>query len=312
MVRFSIGLFLLCWVMLPALSQGAPPGAIIQGEYIDVSEKTWQQYPEPIASPMGHPTRPWQPVGEFPWKEWGTPEKPYTATMLMYLGLDHDLYTTKYQDYSGISARMHKRGLLVQRKFYVMRETLYDSMLDVMQYDEDTASDKLGNSNIGLGKVGAGEMVNKRVLIYETPADVRGLGQVKNLFLNSPMTGWRMADAWTYSPGLRRVTRSQGGDRQDEILGTPVTLDDVGSREIWEEEHLLIGEDVVYDQMLDPQFIAPDRYENTGDFVKDGEWLARNLSRDRGELNMSPYRADGGVECWVILSKWATKTKDSM
>ncbi|MBI4334335.1 MAG: hypothetical protein HY673_24035, partial [Chloroflexi bacterium] len=111
----------------------------------------------------------------------------------------------------------------------------------------------------------------------------------------------------TYSPGLRRVTRAQGGDRQDEVLGTPVTNDDNGERNVWEEEHSLIGEDVLYMQMLDPQFVAPDRQFNTGDFKKDGEWFARNLDPGRGEERISPYRPDGGIECWVVLSEWAKR-----
>ncbi|MBI1988046.1 MAG: outer membrane lipoprotein-sorting protein, partial [Nitrospinae bacterium] len=192
---------------------------------------------------------------------------------------------------------LNKRGLLTQRKFYALREVLYDNYIDVMQYDEDKGS-----------KTGTNGLMNKFLVLYETPADVRGTSQVKLTYLNSPVAKWKMTDAWTYSPGLRRVTRAQGGDRQDEALGTPVTNDDNGERNVWEEEHSLIGEDVLYMQMLDPQFLAPDRMFNTGDLKVDGEWLAKNLEPARGEERLSPYRPDGGIECWVVLSQWAKRT----
>ncbi|MBI1987257.1 MAG: outer membrane lipoprotein-sorting protein [Nitrospinae bacterium] len=206
---------------------------------------------------------------------------------------DHKVYGAKYQDYSLISARLNKRGLMTQRKAYIKRELLYDHYKDLMDYSE--------------GKVKIGEATTRRMLIYETPADVRGLGSTKITHLNSPVSKWRMADSWTYSPGLRRVTRSQGGDRQDEILGTPVTNDDEGDREVWEEDHELIGEDVLYMQMLDPQIVAPDREMNTGDLKVDGQWFVKNMDPSRGELKLSPYRPDGGIECFVVKSTWAKR-----
>ncbi|MBI1987835.1 MAG: outer membrane lipoprotein-sorting protein, partial [Nitrospinae bacterium] len=290
----SVGLFLISLLGFLPRSQGAPPGAIGygQGDYLDVSKQTWREYATPLKDPLGHSTRPWQPKGEYPWKQ------PYSATMLMYFATDdHKLYSSKYQDYSLNSARLNKRGLMTQRKGYALREVMYDSYLDVMQFDEDRG-----------GKTGTGGLMNKFLVLYETPADVRGTSQVKLTYLNSPVGKWKMTDAWTYSPGLRRVTRSQGGDRQDEVLGTPVTNDDNGERNVWEEDHLLIGEDVLYMQMLDPQIIAPDRAENTGDLKKDGEWFAKNLDPSRGEERLSPYRPDGGIECWVVLSQWAKRT----
>ncbi|MBI1987839.1 MAG: outer membrane lipoprotein-sorting protein [Nitrospinae bacterium] len=293
-ICLSVGLLLASLLAFPALSPGAPPGVIAygQGDYLDVSKQTWKEYPTPIKDPLGHATRPWQPKGEYPWKQ------PYSATMLMYFAPDKRLYSAKFQNYSAISARLNKRGLLTQRKAYAVREASYDNYLDLMQFDEDKG-----------GKVGAGGVMLKSMLIYETPADVRGTSQTKLIHLNSPVAKWRMSDTWTYSPGLRRINRSQGGDRQDEILGTPVTGDDEGDRNVWEEEHMLIGEDVLYMEMLDPQMIAPDRMFNTGDFKKDGEWLARNLDPNRGQELMSPYRPDGGVECWVVLSQWAKRTE---
>ena len=93
-----------------------------------------------------------------------------------------------------------------------------------------------------------------------------------------------MADDGTHPPGLRRATCSQGETGRMRFWDP---RDDTGNREVWEENHFLIGKDVVYNQMLDPQFIAPEREANIGDFVKEGKWLARNLN---------PYRADGGGE----------------
>ncbi|MBI1988104.1 MAG: outer membrane lipoprotein-sorting protein, partial [Nitrospinae bacterium] len=288
----SAGLFLVSLLAFLPLSQGAPPGTIgyRQGDYLDVSKQTWIEYPTPLKDPLGHPTRPWQPKGEFPWKQ------PYTATMLIYLSRDHDIYASKYEEFAANSARLNKRGLLTQRKTYVKLQAEYDHYRDVMQYDEDKD-----------GKVGTGGQMSRRLVIVETPADVRGQGQLQLIFLNSPVAGWKMDNTWTYSPGLRRVTRSQGGDRQDEVLGSATTFDDLGSRQVWEEEHFLIGEDVLYMQMLDPQMVAPDRRVNTGDLKKDGEWIVRNMKPDRGEERISPYRPDGGIECWVVLSQWAKR-----
>ena len=246
----------------------------------------------PLKDPLGHPTRPWQPKGEYPWKQ------PYSATMLMYLTTDHKFYSARYLNYSVNSGRLNKEGLFTQKVGCGLRECLYDHYRDVMQYDEDPG-----------GTVGTAGLMYKFFMIYHTPAESRGTSQLKFVYLNSPVAPWRMTDTWNYAPNLRRVTRSQGGNRQDEILGTPLTSDDNGERNVWEEEHSLIGEDVLYMQILDPQIVAPNRQFNTGDFAVDGEWLARNLDPNRGEERLSPYRPDGGIECWVVLSQWARRTE---
>ncbi|MBI1986983.1 MAG: outer membrane lipoprotein-sorting protein [Nitrospinae bacterium] len=286
----SGGLFLIFLLAFLPLSHAAPPGVVGhgQGDYLDTSKQTWKEYSPPIRDPLGHPKWPWLPKDPYPFTQ------PYTGTELAYLSnTDHRTYGAKYSDYALNSARLNKRGLLTQRKGYIKRELFYDHYSDIMDYND--------------GKIKIGGEITNRLIIYETPADVRGTQSIKNHHLNSPITPWLMADSWSYSPGLRRVTRSQGGDRQDEILGTPVTNDDEGDREVWEEEQELIGEDVLYMQMVDPQFLAMDRRANTGDLKVDGEWFVKNADPTRGELKLNPYRPDGGVECFVVKNTWAKR-----
>jgi hypothetical protein len=180
--------------------------------------------------------------------------------MLMYLATDHKFHGARYLNYSLSSGRLNKDGLFTQRVGFGLRESIYDHYHDVMQYDEDPS-----------GNVGTGGLMYKFFMIYHTPAESRGTSQFKLVYLNSPVAPWKMTDTWNYVPNLRRVTRSQGGNRQDELLGTPFTNDDNGERNVWEEEHMLIGEDVLYMQILDPQIVAPNRRFNTGDFKVDGE-----------------------------------------
>lgn len=295
----STSLIALFMLLVPLVAAAAPPGVLAygQGDYLDVSKKTWIEYAQPVVDPLGHPERPWQPKEEYPFKQ------PYTGVELMYLSWDDHwlLWAGKYQKVnSRISARLNKRGLLTQRAGGFATKVIYDNYKDAYLYDKDKD-----------GKVKAGGIYARMLNIYMTPADVRGSGNVQLFRLNSPKDRWVLSDMWSYSPGLRRVTRFQGGDRQDEFAGTPLTVDDIGGRQTWEEEHLLIGEDVLYQIALDPQIIAPAREHNTGDFKKDGEWIAKNLDPSRGEeLGTNPYRPDGGIECWVVLSRWAKRTEN--
>ena len=89
------------------------------------------------------------------------------------------------------------------------------------------------------------------------------------------------------------MRRSAGGDRQDDALGFPLTNDDFGERQVWEFNYEIIGEDTIYEVngmkgygiLGDPKVIADNPV-----FPGEGVW---------GDA-MNPYRADGGLECWVV------------
>ena len=283
-------------LLLPLVVLAAPPGTIVKGDYIDVSKQTWIEYEEPITDPLGHPERPWQPKEEFPFKQ------PYTGVELMYLADSHyGAIGSKYrQNPDNLAIVMNKRGLRLEIRSSTCTANRYDDYKDIYLYDSDKD-----------GKVGTHDTSGRVLYSLDTPANLRGTLGLMRFRLNNPAASWVMDDIWVYSPGLRRVTRLQGGDRQDETTSSPITNDDIGGRQVWEEEHLLIGEDVIYQANLDPQIIAPYHTYATGDFKKDGEWIAKNLQSSLGEeVGMSPYRPDGGVECWVVLSRWAKRTED--
>ena len=172
-------------LLVPLLALAAPPGTIVKGDYIDVSKQTWIEYDEPITDPLGHPERPWQPKEEFPFKQ------PYTGVELQYLsyGGEHNgiVAAHYWKSDDRISARLNKRGLLVQRAGGLAAKTMFDQYKDVYLYDSDKD-----------GKVKTHDIWCKMINIYMSPADVRGSSNVTNFRINSPKDRWVMDDIWAY------------------------------------------------------------------------------------------------------------------
>jgi hypothetical protein len=135
-----------------------------------------------------------------------------------------------------------------------------------------------------LYKLKPGDLEAKTLLLYDFPPEQRGRAVIFADIKDSP-DSQREQDRWFYLTSLRRVRRIQGGKGEDNILELDVTYDDDMMRDTWEHSHKVIGVDILH--------------ENNG--------------RGRFMGEKGPYTANGGVECYVVLSKpgspWA-ESKD--
>lgn len=239
----------------------------------------WTDFKDSIhPSKERDPKYPWLPKGPYPYKpSWPKKGVPFTGEELRYFG-DQYFWAGKYSDYIASLSLLNKRGLVVNKNIYILRKHYWDSYQDNLDYDE--------------GNVKLHTPMFKAFTIIDAPPENRGFAQLMIKYLNAPGK-WKDPDRYQYIPSLRRVRRSAGGDRQDDTLGTLWSNDDNGERQVWEEDHYLIGEDVVCDinaergeKMLGETKVIVDNPMNPG------AW---------GE-GQNPYRADGCIEAWVVKS----------
>jgi len=128
-----------------------------------------------------------------------------------------------------------------------------------------------------LYKLKPGDIETKHLIIYDFPPEEKGRGLLLWDVKDSP-DSHKEQDRWIYYNSLRRVRRIQGGSGQDNFLEMDFTYDDDFMRDSWEHDHKIIGVDTLYE------------INGRGKFM--------------GEKG--PYTKDGGVECYVVLSKPGT------
>lgn len=175
----------------------------------------WKQYP--WYSPPGH-------------SENFTVKQPNAAEKLMWRAKDG--YDSGYSACSGGAFLMDENRFGHVRRIMGMRWILY-------YYDRGDFKDLLSYNE---GKVKPGECEFKDVIYLNEPPQIKGLANLTWKALETPSVK-REQDRWTYVPALRRTRRLAAGADDDKIAGTDYTVDDVGQREVWEEEYTLIGED---------------------------------------------------------------------
>lgn len=79
----------------------------------------------------------------------------------------------------------------------------------------------------------------KSLMYFQEPADVKGTG-----FLSFEYDDPRKDDdKWLYLPALKRVRRISGSSENDYFMGTDFTYDDMGDRNVDEDEHRLLREE---------------------------------------------------------------------
>lgn len=128
-----------------------------------------------------------------------------------------------------------------------------------------------------LYKLKPGDIETKHLIVYDFPPEERGRGLLLQDIKDSPTSG-REQERWIYYNSLRRVRRVQGGSGEDNLLETDFTYDDDFMRDTWEHSHKMIGIDVLYESSGRKKFMGA----------------------------KGPYTADGGVECYVVLSEPGT------
>ena len=133
-----------------------------------------------------------------------------------------------------------------------------------------------------LYKLKPGDVEVKHYLLYDFPPEERGRGLLMWDIKDDP-NSHQEQERWIYYTSLRRVRRVMGAEGEDNILEADITYDDDIMRDTWEHSHKLIGIDTLYEGNGRRKFMGAS----------------------------GPYTKDGGVECYVVLSKpgapWADR-----
>lgn len=81
----------------------------------------------------------------------------------------------------------------------------------------------------------------KAVMCFLSPGDVKN-----TIFLQYDYDNPKKEDdKWLYLPALRRVKRISGSKKSEYFMGTDFTYDDLGDRSVEEDEHRLVGSEVI-------------------------------------------------------------------
>ena len=84
------------------------------------------------------------------------------------------------------------------------------------------------------GKNGFNE---KTIIFFDKPSDVKG----------TSLLNWSYSkinkddDQWLYLPALRKIKRMASADKEKSFMGSDLTYDDMGDRDVEEDEHRLTG-----------------------------------------------------------------------
>jgi hypothetical protein len=113
------------------------------------------------------------------------------------------------------------------------------------------------------------------LVVITSPPEDAGTVSLSKFYKDGPGVS-KVEDRWAYLPSLRRVRRISGAKGEDYIPGSTDTYDDTFLRDFWKYDSKIIGVDILYQ--------------------------ACNTNKPYGPIK-GPYRADGGVECYVVLSK---------
>lgn len=79
----------------------------------------------------------------------------------------------------------------------------------------------------------------KKVMVFEKPADVKGTGFLAWDYDDSQ----KEDDRWLYMPALKKVRRISGSSGNDYFMGSDFTYDDFGSRRVDDDSHQLLREE---------------------------------------------------------------------
>ncbi|MBI2875840.1 MAG: outer membrane lipoprotein-sorting protein [Candidatus Tectomicrobia bacterium] len=253
-----------------------------QGKWIEVdpyapAAKTvqgWVEYDQPIPEGEPDPKYPWNPKGPFPYRpSWPRKNLPYTGQELMVFANNAGV---KHSNRATYAPKMNARGLIENTHLLDMRLQHYDDYNDVLTYSS---------------KNPLHSRIYTTVSMLLTPPELRALSTLNRVFNNAPNVPWKYPETFIYVPNLRKVRRLTGGGKQDDYLGYPSSYDDQGSREVWEEKHEIIGEDVLCEVSYEKQPLSPLK-----NIIEQPRWP------QTWGAGVNPYRADGCLELWVVKS----------
>ncbi len=90
--------------------------------------------------------------------------------------------------------------------------------------------------------VGKGKKDRKSIMFFQYPGDVKGTGFLTWDYDNPS----KEDDKWLYLPAMKKTRRISGSSaKQDYFMGSDFTYDDMGSRNVDEDTHKLLGEEEI-------------------------------------------------------------------
>lgn len=90
--------------------------------------------------------------------------------------------------------------------------------------------------------VGKDKKDRKSIMFFQHPGDVKGTGFLTWDYDNVNQDD----DKWLYLPAMKKTRRISGASaKQDYFMGSDFTYDDIGSRNVDEDIHKLLGEEII-------------------------------------------------------------------
>lgn len=98
---------------------------------------------------------------------------------------------------------------------------------------------KLISYSIDVGEAGKD---HKSIMFFQHPGDIKGTGFLTWDYDDPD----KEDDKWLYLPAMKKTRRISGSSaKQDYFMGSDFTYDDIGSRNVDEDTHNLLGEEVI-------------------------------------------------------------------
>nr|WP_205739246.1 outer membrane lipoprotein-sorting protein [Halocella sp. SP3-1] len=113
----------------------------------------------------------------------------------------------------------------------------------------------------------------KAIMIFESPGDVKGTGYLSWEYDDEDKEDNR----WLYMPALRKIRRISGSSNDDYFMGTDFTYDDMGDRNVDEDEHTLLREEELNGYQCWVIQSIPKEIDE-GDYSKKLSWIRQDIA----------------------------------
>jgi hypothetical protein len=113
----------------------------------------------------------------------------------------------------------------------------------------------------------------KAIMIFESPGDVKGTGYLSWEYDDQEKEDNR----WLYMPALRKIRRISGSSDGDYFMGTDFTYDDMGDRNVDEDEHTLLREEELKGNKCWVVESIPQEIDE-GDYSKKISWIRKDIN----------------------------------
>ncbi|MCR5494213.1 MAG: outer membrane lipoprotein-sorting protein [Treponema sp.] len=87
--------------------------------------------------------------------------------------------------------------------------------------------------------------ISKSVIVFSTPKDVAGVAYLSYSYEKKADGSKKDNDNWLYMPAMKKTRRISGSESDGDFMGTDFTYDDMGDRDLDEDDYLLMGTEKV-------------------------------------------------------------------